>query len=118
MKDSEKAEDTKSVEAVKAVEDTKSVEAVEAVKTTDSVDVKKSSVKKTPIWDSIKNRKISLFSLPEDHLSKYVEFLNETPTALVATFKLPSLPSALEKYLSDMTIEVIDKNKIEIKRKV
>lgn len=75
-------------------------------------------VKKTPIWDSFKVQKVSLFNLPKEEVSKYVELLNETPTACVVTFKLPALPSFLEASIDSFSFEVIDRTKLEVKRKV
>mgnify|MGYP003539711957 CR=1 FL=1 len=72
---------------------------------------------KTPLWDLVKSKKVSVFNLPESEISEHVKFLSETPTTLIVTFTLPAIPSVLSYHLTDMSVDLIDKSRLEIKRK-
>jgi len=72
---------------------------------------------KTPLWDLVKSKKVSVFNLPESEISEHVKFLSETPTTLIVTFTLPAIPSVLSCHLTDMSVDLIDKSRLEIKRK-
>lgn len=76
------------------------------------------SSRKTPIWDSLKDRQISLFSLPETAVSYHLSFFSEGPTGMLGGFQVPALISALENaFGKEYEFNVVDKKKVEIKRK-
>lgn len=115
MKDSEKLEvlEDKDVVEVVSTEEKKPEEVLVKEKSEEVVLPKK---KETPIWDYFKTMKMSLFNLPEELVSNHIKFITETNGSLLVSFKLPALISALESSFKGFTFEVVDKNKIEIKR--
>lgn len=81
-------------------------------------DHQESKKKKTPIWDSLKDRKISVFSLPVTDVSYHLAFISETPTSMIGGFQIPALISTLESnFGKEFEFTVFDKKKVEIKKK-
>lgn len=70
----------------------------------------KSEELSTILWNEIKNKKINMFSIPNQTVEKYCEPISIDPNKLYLTIKVSSVLPALEEALgSDYVVEQINK---------